>query len=500
MSLGDTPQAPVASNPVQVSAQQGELNQNASVQNQLNNTGAAVASQQGSLQNYYDPYGSRTYSQTGVGAGGVPIYSTSLNLAPEQQALLDQLNVNKAGMGSAAGGFLGAATNNYGGADQSFANANNSFADASKMFASATPNFDRAVDSFGNATTNYNRGTNAFNTGMGTYDKGAKWIDDYINKDAFGTIGDMSGGWTKQMMDKELGFLQPFQQTERDQLDTKLRNQGLFPGQPGYDNALRQMDTTHSLAVQDFLAKTMPQNQQMAQSIFKMPLDAIDRYANYGAGYGNMGQGYGSLAMGQGQLGSQYANVGAQEGQLGAQQGNMAAQQSNMGSQQGQLGNAQATLAPAYAAAGAPQITSPPPAVPLNIQGSSTSPANYQGAVNSANTQAQQQYQAELAQQQAMMSGLFGVGAAGLGGYASSPAGGAAIAGLMASDRAVKTDIQRVGTLDNGLPVYSFRFKTGGPVQIGLMADEVEQIHPEAVTEINGVKFVHYAKAVEMQS
>lgn len=64
------------------------------------------------------------------------------------------------------------------------------------------------------------------------------------------------------------------------------------------------------------------------------------------------------------------------------------------------------------------------------------------------------------------------------------------------SDRRVKTDIKKVGTLDNGLPVYSFRY-IGSPVTvIGLMAQDVEIDKPEAVKEFNGIKTVDYEMAV----
>ena len=63
-------------------------------------------------------------------------------------------------------------------------------------------------------------------------------------------------------------------------------------------------------------------------------------------------------------------------------------------------------------------------------------------------------------------------------------------------DIRIKTDISQVGTLDNGLPVYSFRYKSGGPQQIGLMAQDVEKVKPHAVVEIEGVKHVNYSEAV----
>lgn len=86
----------------------------------------------------------------------------------------------------------------------------------------------------------------------------------------------------------------------------------------------------------------------------------------------------------------------------------------------------------------------------------------------------------------AMMGGLFSL--AGTVGRAFVPT---------PSDRRLKTDIQRVGTLDNGLSVYSYRYKDGGPVHIGLMADEVRTVRPEAVVTMpDGFDAVFYAKAV----
>jgi hypothetical protein len=69
-----------------------------------------------------------------------------------------------------------------------------------------------------------------------------------------------------------------------------------------------------------------------------------------------------------------------------------------------------------------------------------------------------------------------------------------ALGGLLLSDRRYKTDIKAVGKLDNGLTVYSFRYKVGGPVTMGVMADEVKQVIPEAVQTVGGVDFVNYGR------
>ena len=67
---------------------------------------------------------------------------------------------------------------------------------------------------------------------------------------------------------------------------------------------------------------------------------------------------------------------------------------------------------------------------------------------------------------------------------------------LMASDRRVKTDVKKVGTTNDGQNIYRFRYKSGGPIQMGLMAQEVQKKKPEAVAEVEGVKMVDYGKAL----
>lgn len=64
---------------------------------------------------------------------------------------------------------------------------------------------------------------------------------------------------------------------------------------------------------------------------------------------------------------------------------------------------------------------------------------------------------------------------------------------FLGSDRRLKKDIKRIGRLKNGLPLYAFKYKWGGPETIGVMADEVEKVIPGAVMEIGGYKHVNYA-------
>lgn len=69
------------------------------------------------------------------------------------------------------------------------------------------------------------------------------------------------------------------------------------------------------------------------------------------------------------------------------------------------------------------------------------------------------------------------------------------IGGMMAtSDRRLKADIERVGALESGIPLYRFRYKGERKVHIGVMADEVLPVIPEAVhMDSRGYYMVNYA-------
>lgn len=98
-----------------------------------------------------------------------------------------------------------------------------------------------------------------------------------------------------------------------------------------------------------------------------------------------------------------------------------------------------------------------------------------------ANFGAQQnQYNQQMDQWNSTTGGIMGLGSA-----------------LIMSDRRTKEDIKKVGKTDDGQNVYSYKYKHGGPTQIGLMAQEVKKKKPEAVTTLSGgIMAVDYGKAL----
>jgi hypothetical protein len=73
--------------------------------------------------------------------------------------------------------------------------------------------------------------------------------------------------------------------------------------------------------------------------------------------------------------------------------------------------------------------------------------------------------------------------------------GGNDDSGAQMSDVGLKEDIQRVGTNALGLGVYRYRYKGMDGVWEGVMAQEVEVMHPGAIKPLPfGFKAVNYAK------
>lgn len=70
------------------------------------------------------------------------------------------------------------------------------------------------------------------------------------------------------------------------------------------------------------------------------------------------------------------------------------------------------------------------------------------------------------------------------------------------SDERLKEDIKRIGETDDGMPIYSYRYKGDKETQIGLIAQDVEKKKPEAVglapaADGHLYKTVDYKKATE---
>jgi hypothetical protein len=79
-----------------------------------------------------------------------------------------------------------------------------------------------------------------------------------------------------------------------------------------------------------------------------------------------------------------------------------------------------------------------------------------------------------------------------------SSIGGLALAGAsLFSDERLKEGVHKIGETNDGQPVYRYRYKGTPQWQIGLLAQDVEKTHPEAVHKVGGFGTVDYKAATE---
>lgn len=108
---------------------------------------------------------------------------------------------------------------------------------------------------------------------------------------------------------------------------------------------------------------------------------------------------------------------------------------------------------------------------------------DYSGIVNQNHQTQMSRYNAALGG----MGGLFGT----LGGGLMQGIGKAGGIAPFFSDRRLKSDIRRIGTIAGEIPLYEYTIF--GERQRGVMADEVEKVAPDAVlTHPSGFKMVRY--------
>jgi hypothetical protein len=205
---------------------------------------------------------------------------------------------------------------------------------------------------------------------------------------------------------------------------------------------------------------------------------------NYAQQLGNLGQQGYQQGMGAAQ---QYGALGQQGYQQGVgtsqQLGNLAQQGYNMGAGTSaalaQLGtNAQqAGLAGAQAQLQAGQ------------QQQQTEQAGKQAMYNQF--MQEQGYPFQVAQFLANIA--TGTGALSGNQSTSTTTGG----GGFFSDKRLKENVQKVGETNDGQPIYRYNYKGDKRTQIGLLAQDVEKEHPEAVGLAGGYKTVDYKKATD---
>jgi hypothetical protein len=298
-------------------------------------------------------------------------------------------------------------------------------------------------------------------------------------------------------------------------LGTAQQQQQLGLGAQQANRAAQQQAAQQALAIgQQGFGQGLSAAQQQAalgQQLFGMGSTTGQNAAAlgqqvYGQGTGTAAQ---QAAMGQ-QIFGQGATAAAQQAALGQQQfgqgATTAAQQAALGQQQFGQGTAASQQAAALGQGlygmGA-NTSSQLAGLGTGAQGAALSGAGAQLAAGQAEQATQQAentakynefLQAQsLPYQQLKLASDIALGT----GTASGSTTTTAQPGGFFSDERLKENIKAVGKTFDGQTIHSYNYKGDPRTQIGLIAQEVQKHHPEAVGLAGGYKTVDYDKATE---
>jgi hypothetical protein len=443
------------------------------------NLDAARAAAAANRVNQVTPYGNLNYAVTGTDPYGNPTWTATTSLSDVGQQLLNNQNAASLGLGSAITSQLGQVQDVMG-----------------RGFNPNTPAIQYGgqgpqLGQVGQGPQFARAGTAAQAQGMG-------------NAPTLQTGLDFQGmeGWDKAtaLLNQRL---QPQIQQSEDRLRAQLANQGVVAGTEAYNRAMRQQgQKTNDLLTQAQLA-----GQNVQQNMFGQALQG-GQFANQAMLGQNQAQ-LGNVALSNQAAQQNYANQLAglgfnnQAGQQGFTNQLAAQQQQNQALQQ-MFANQQAGASlsnQAQQQAYNQALTQYN--MPLNTlsalrtgaqvqnpsfvnapQQATTSGADILGATQMGYNAQMGDFNAQNAAQQNFNSGLMGLGGAGI---------------MAFSDIRMKENIKQIHWLPNGLPVYEFEYKpefkdkAGHGKFVGVMAQEVEMVQPEAViTNADGYKMVNY--------
>jgi len=434
------------------------------------NLEAARATAAANRTNQVTPYGSLTYTANpGTDPYGNTLYTATQTLSPEQQRIYQQESQLNEGLMSTANTGL------------QYANKvlSQPGVDMSKL-----PGLTSNVPT-GQLATSYNVQNATGNLDL----SGMPALKSSIDTQGLPSYGINPG---ETYSDAIMRRLQPDLERQRSAEESRLANQGIGLGSNAYSTAKdilgrQQNDALTSAIVQGMgvglqanqqqfgqnAAQTQAQNAANAQA-YQQAL-ASGQFGNQAAAQ-NTGNAANLAAFG-----NQGVNQQFQQGLANAQLGNQAQQQ---GFQQ-QAYNQMQPINVINALRSGSQVQNPSYAA--TPQQAVTGGADILGATQAGYNAQLANVNAQNAASGGFMSGLMGLGGAAL----SNPA-------IFTSDINAKENITKIGSLNNGLNLYTYNYKNGYDLpegrQVGVIAQEVEKVMPEAVVEMNnGFKGVNYA-------
>jgi hypothetical protein len=465
------------------------------------NTDTAAFNKALNLNNYSNPFGSQQTTQTGTDPNtGAPIYNTSVSANPQLQGALSSLlgqagnsgSVNQSAMNGLSdlsgylaqnGGLAQQVGRNYQDLSGGALGLNSQYQNLSNSLGGLNNGYQNLMGSVGQVSKDYGNLNNQYASLAGQLDQGQAKQAQQQGQDA--------------AYKAQTQYLDPQFSQQNESLSAQLANQGLTPGSEAYNNAMTNFNNTKQQAYSNAQNQSIMTGSQIGAQNLQNQIAGINTQSGLlGAQGQNLSAQSGLIGQNAGLLGNQANTYGQQanmlngqaglyglagtlnQGQLGAigTDNNTINQRSSLYGQQVGIGQTPysnlssiASMIPGYSGTGQ----------------ASANPADIAGLYNN-------QYQSQLAnynaQQQSSnntMSGLFGLGSAG-------------IMGLALSDRRAKRAIKRVSTWVNGLGVYTYRYmwEPKHIRHLGFMADEVKKLAPFAVVRgADGFDRVNYQLA-----
>lgn len=304
--------------------------------------------------------------------------------------------------------------------------------------------------------------------------------------------------YAKNFTDSLLARVTPEQENQQAAMATKLRLQGLQPGTPAYDRAMKNMLTSHGDVRSQAQLQGMMAGGQEARNVYGTELQGAlaagsEGRADYGLRYDTAADAYKTNLSG---------NV--------ARSGNARDEyQTRMeGQQQGYDQDLKNYMLPYGTAAAAQDLIRNPSYNTYQVPGfagydtaGSYKAADIAGAAQQQYAQQYQQYADAMAARQAKGSSYGAIIGGVAGAFAGNPAAGAAVgsaAGSYFSDENLKTNIAPISdkeAFDHMLEIYpvAFDWKDGGKPDMGLIAQQVAEKFPHLVNEHeNGFLMVNY--------
>jgi hypothetical protein len=434
------------------------------------NVSTAIANTAMGQINQVTPDASLTYSATGQHTWTdpstgqsytVPQYTATTTLSPEAQAIRAQNNAASLNLATLA-------ANQSGRADQLL----------SQPFSLDSVSAGANRTGFGPASYGADLSTPQFSQGGAPLPQTANLQDSYTPEGGFSAD-------RQRVEDALMGRLDQQRGRDMEGLRTQLANQGINIGTEAYSRALQDFERTNTdMRTSAILGSAQEQSRLLSEARAAGGFTNQARQQDFANRTGLFGMGEDQRryadAMAQQQFGNQQAIQGRGDAIAGTQ---FAQQQSIFDAQdnararalQEQLALRNQPINEITALMSGSQVQTPQ----FGIAQSAMIPTTDYAGIRQQGFQNQQaNYQQQNANYQAMLGGLFGLGSAGItGGFDAGLFGGG-------SDRRIKTDIEPHGER-GGHAWYKFRYvwEDPGTVHEGVMAQEVMQTRPDAVSK-----------------